>query len=470
MDPKDKDTQTPDPVQQMRDRLAGLVAEQSQVLNTALAAKRDLTDEENEKLKEIEASQSKLEEQIARHIAHAEAQARIQAPLPSPISSDVEHARAEREPQRQPQRQPPAKDQGVRPPITRRDARDPADTPTYGFATAQDWFKAIRTAAVNPSLIDRRLTYAQAAATTYANEGTGPEGGWAQPPEYSKDIVEAVMGAATLLGRMRPLPSNSNVYQIPVDESTQWGTAGVQAAKTSEGAASTVSNIALQQRVVVLYKASSFVNVSEELSVDNPASVQHITRVMARQLLGIVERWLLRGNGLAEPVGILIAPALVSVAAEASGNGAGTLIRKNLSKCSGRLLPGFDNEAFWVVSPSAAIEIDDLLLTAGGNTGRDLERGFGQTLLGKPVVKSMEAQPVGTAGDATAVAPSGFLTLVKTGGIRTDATIYFYFDQGLQTLRSYLRIGQVPLLSAAVAPKLDTSTTLSHCVTTATRS
>lgn len=466
MDPKDKDkTEAPDPVQQMRDRLAGLVAEQDKILNTALAAKRDLTDEENTKLKEIETDQTKLEEQVARHIAAAQARARLEQPLPSPVSSDVEHARAEREPQRQ-----APKDQGVRPPITRRDARDPADTPTHGFATQQEWFKAIRTAAVNPSLIDRRLTYAQAAATTFANEGSGPEGGWAQPPEYSKEIVEAVMGAASLLGRMRPLPSNSNVYQLSVDESTQWGTAGVQAAKTGEGAASTVSNLALQGRVVVLYKATSFVNVSEELSVDNPASVMHINRVMARQLLGIVERWLLRGNGLAEPVGILTAPALVKVAAESSGNGAGTLIRKNLSKCSGRLLPGFDNESFWVVSPSAKIEIEDLLLTAGGNTGRELQAGFGPTLLGKPVVTSMEAQAVGTEGDATCVAPSGFLTLVKAGGIRTDATIYFYFDQGLQTLRSYLRIGQVPLLSAAVAPKLDTSTTLSHCVTTATRS
>jgi hypothetical protein len=80
----------------------------------------------------------------------------------------------------------------------------------------------------------------------------------------------------------------------------------------------------------------------------------------------------------------------------------------------------------------------------------------------------MEAQAVGTAGDCTAIAPSGFLTLVK-GGVESQATIYFYFDQGLLTLRSYLRLGQVPLLSAAVTPKLDTATTLSHCVTTATR-
>jgi HK97 family phage major capsid protein len=189
---------------------------------------------------------------------------------------------------------------------------------------------------------------------------------------------------------------------------------------------------------------------------------------MARQLQGIVERWLLQGTGLGEPIGILKAPALVSVDAEASGNGSGTLIRKNLSKCAGRLMPGSEAEAFWIVSPSAKIEVADLMLAANGNTGEALRNGFGPGLLGFPVATSMESPAVGTAGDCTLVAPSGFLTLVK-GGIQSQATIYFYFDQGLQTLRSYIRIGQVPLLSAAVTPKLDTSTTLSHCVTTATR-
>jgi HK97 family phage major capsid protein len=341
MDPKDKKPpKEQDPVQQLRDRLAALVSEQEQILNSATAAKRDLTDDENAKLEKIEADQKKLENDVARRIAAAEAQERLDRQLPSLISGDVAHEKADaRAAGRNPDR---------RPPITGRDIE--ATSRTHGFASAQDWFKAIRVAAVNPSLIDRRLNAAQAAATTFANEAAGPEGGWAQPPEYSKEIVEAVMGQATLLGRMRPLQSTSNIYQIPVDETTQWGTAGVQAAKTAEGAAGTVSNLALQGRVVTLYKAVALTNVSEELATDNPATVQHITRVMSRQLLGVVERWLLRGSGMGEPVGILNAPALVSVAAEASGNGAGTLVRKNLSKCSGRLIPGYDNEAFWALS------------------------------------------------------------------------------------------------------------------------
>jgi HK97 family phage major capsid protein len=448
-----------DPVKQLQDRLAELVAKQTTITQAALAASRPLTDDEMKELKENEAAQERLGEEIERFEKAAKAQAKILAPVPSPISSEVAAAKAGSS-------STPPPTPGSGPSVTWQ-AEMSTKSPKGGFENAQAWFNAIKASAVRPDLVDHRLR-AYAAATTYANEGTGPEGGWAQPPEFSKEIIEAVMGQASLLGRMRPMQSSSNIYQAPVDESTQWGTTGIQAAKNAEGAAATVSNIALGQRVVTLYKATALVNMTEELVSDNPATIQHVTRIMARQLQGIVERWLLRGSGMGEPVGILNAPALVSVAAEASGNGANTLIRQNLAKMAGRLVPGFDAEAFFVMSPSARIAANDVLLTAGGNTGDYLGRGPGPTILGYPVVVSMEAQAVGTAGDATAVAPSGFMTLVK-GGVNSQATIFFYFDQGLTTLRSYIRLGQVPVLSSAVVPKLDTNTTLSHCVTTATR-
>lgn len=444
------------PVDRLRERLASLVGEQAAILQSATASSRDMTEDEKVKLREIEQGQAKLEEEIHHYIAAAEAQARLEAPQPSPISSPVVEAKAAaRIPQSEPLRHTP---------ITGTDVA--ATSKTFGFESVGKWLDAV--ALVKDGIIDRRLTNARAAQTTMANEGGGPEGGWAMPPDFSSGIIEAVAGQASLLGRMKPMQSNSNTYVAPVDESTGWGTAGIQAARTAEGAASAVSTIALGQRTVTLYKATALVNITEELSSDNPACAQHITRIVSRQLQGIVERWLLRGSGAGEPLGILNAAALVSVAAESSGNTSGTLIRQNISKMSGRLIPGFDAEAFWVQSPSAKIAIDDLMLSANGNTGAVYGQGFGGALLGYPRVTSMEAQAVGTAGDLTLVAPSGFMTLVK-GGIQSQATIYFAFDQGLTTLRAYIRLGQVPILSGAVVPKLDTATTLSHCVTTATR-
>jgi hypothetical protein len=142
MDPKDKKPpKEQDPVQQLRDRLAALVSEQEQILNSATAAKRDLTDDENAKLEKIEADQKKLENDVARRIAAAEAQERLDRQLPSLISGDVAHEKADaRAAGRNPDR---------RPPITGRDIE--ATSRTHGFASAQDWFKAIRASSIADS-------------------------------------------------------------------------------------------------------------------------------------------------------------------------------------------------------------------------------------------------------------------------------------------------------------------------------
>lgn len=453
MDPTNKD-----PVAAYDERILACLQTETQILETAQAAGRDLTDDERTKITETQASREQCEADKALYIRTRDAQARIERPAP----------RKTDEPGATSTTGVPvagATTSTTRRPITGRDVA--AESPTHGFESGQAWFRAIAQACANPSLTDRRLTAAQAAATTFANEGAGDQGGWAMPPDYAAGIVQVVMGQASLLGRMRPLQSNSNIYQVPVDETTDWGTSGVQPYKTAEGAATTVSNIALAQRVVTLYKASALVNVSEELSTDNPAAVTHITRAIAGRLNANVERWILRGSGVGEPLGILNAPALVSVGKD-SAQTADTITRGNLAKCAGRLIPGTDANAFWVASPSAKIGMLDVLLAANGNDGTNLQRGFGPTVLGYPIVTSMEAAAIGDAGDCTIVAPEGFLTLVK-GGIQSAATIYFYFDQGLTTLRAYLRLGQVPLLSAAVTPKVDTATTLSHCVTTEAR-
>lgn len=441
-------------VDRLRERLLSLTTDEANILQTAEAAKRDLFDDEKTKLSDIQASRKSLEDEVALRIAAAEAQARLLAPQPSPISSPVAEARAA-------VRQPA---EPTRSPVTGIELA--ALSPTGGFNKGPgEFLAAIR--ATHQGSFDLRLK-AMAAQTVYANEGAGPEGAWALPPEFAAGIVEAVAGQASLLGKMKPMQSTSNFFIAPVDESTSWGTTGVQGAKRGEAAAASPSKIAISQRVVQLYKADCFVNVTEELNADNPAVGQYITRIMGRQLQGVVERWLLRGSGVGEPIGILNAPALVSVAAEASGNTTGTLIRQNFSKMSGRILPGYDSEAFWVCSPSAKIACNDVKLSANGNTGAFIQAGFGDPMLGYPCITSMEAQPVGTAGDCTLVAPSGFMTLTR-GGVQSQATIFFAFDQGLTSLRAYIRLGQVPILTTAVVPKLDTATTLSHCVTTATR-
>lgn len=456
MDPK---TQNPDPVAKLRDQLTALKSEQAQIANSALARGDGLTADENKRLKEIETETSRMADDLERLHNALAAQEDLAKPQPRKVEPGTVSASAA---------SPSGASSSTRPeyhPIYGNDLA--ATSPTQGFASPVDFFKAIRNSAASPGSTDRRLVAAKAAATTFANEGSGPEGGWAMPTQYAQNIVKAVLGDGSLAGRMNPMQSASSVYQIPVDETTDWGSTGIQAAKTAEGGSATVSNLALVNRTVTLYKATAMVNVSEELAIDNPAVVQHITRSMAGRLNAILNKWIVNGSGAGEPWGILKAPALVSVDKD-SGQTASTITKGNLSKMAGRCLDA-DQGAFWLASPSAVIGLEDVLLGAGGNTGADFQRGFGPPILGFPVVRSVEAAAIGTAGDCTLVAPSGFISLVK-GSVQSDATIFFYFDQGLTTLRAYVRYGQVPVLSSAVVPRVDTATTLSHCVTTAVRS
>jgi hypothetical protein len=83
------------------------------------------------------------------------------------------------------------------------------------------------------------------------------------------------------------------------------------------------------------------------------------------------------------------------------------------------------------------------------------------------VISSLELPAVGTQGDAILVNPAGLLTFAK--GVETQITPVFMFDQGINSIRVHIRIGQVPALSAAVTPTLDTANTVSHLVTVATR-
>lgn len=403
--------------------LAGLSEEEGTILNCADAEGRDLSPADVARLDQIEARRDKLTGDLNRHARALE----VKAELAERKAFVAARSNAGR--------------------ITGGELAV-ARSRTAGFRNLVDFTRAIRAQYDSGAPKDERFE-AYAAATTTANEGAGPAGGWAVPPGLAAPIVEAVAGPGSLLGMMRPVPVDRTTA-IPVDTGTAWGTTGIQAAPTAEGASTTATVPALALATPTLYKATALANVTEELIADSPRAAEALAGIVGRQLRGAAERWILRGTGAGEPLGILSSPALISV----PGTGAGTLTASHVAAAAGRLLPG-DPGAFIVAGPGAT----------GALTA--IELGGGRLPL--PVVTSMEAPAVGTAGDATLVAPSGFAVHVHSSSFTQQMTIYFAFDQHVATLRAYVRLGMAPLLSAPVTPKLDSSTTVSHAVTTATR-
>jgi HK97 family phage major capsid protein len=402
--------------------LATLNEEEGSIVNRADAEARDLSDAEAARLDAIEARRVKMTDDLDRHSRVLKARA------------DLVESKA-----RETIRSHQARITGG----TLAIARDPM----AGYQHGGQFLADLR--AVHETGVYTERLRAYAAATTSANEKTGPGGGWAVPSGPAGPIAQAIAGAGSLLDAMRPVFVDRTT-PIPVDPSGSWSTSGVQAAPTAEGDATTATIPALSQATPTLYKATVLVHAGEEFMSDTPAAFDALAKMIGRALRGVVERWILRGSGVGEPLGILNSPALIAV----PGTGAGTLTAAHVAADAGRIVPG-DPGAFIVASPSATGALAAIEL-AGGR-------------LPAPVVTSMEAPALGTAGDCTFVAPSGFAVHVKAGSFTPQATIYFQFDQGLHSLRAWVRLGMVPLLAAPVTPAVDTSTTVSHCVTTATR-
>ena len=105
-------------------------------------------------------------------------------------------------------------------------------------------------------------------------------------------------------------------------------------------------------------------------------------------------------------------------------------------------------------------------------TGIDLiARQIGPKLsdrLGRPVVVTEACAALGTSGDIILWDPKGYLSVVKTGGVRSDVSIHLWFDQSVTAFRFVMRMNGQPWLGAAVARK-NGSNTLSTVVALAAR-
>lgn len=336
---------------------------------------------------------------------------------------------------------------------------------TNGFRSLAGWLGAVRNAASGQ--IDGRLV--QNAVTTYGGEGGpgGETGGFAVPPQFAASITELVLSESTVVGALNPLPCDTNMLVLPVDESTPHGTTGIQAGWYGEGAAITPSAPNLKQVTVNLFKASAFVHLSDELLEDSPAIGAHVARVMAAKANALLEEAVVAGNGQAKPLGFLSAPSLVTQAKSATGSTA--ITATDLGNMVGRLIPGAFASAFWVVHSSVLAKLWGITVGQMPVVTQDYTKSPYGTLLGRPIYVSEFAKDYNTVGDIMLVSPAGYALAVKAGGARFASSIHFAFDQGLQSFRLTMRVGGTPMLSAPTTRK-NGSDTQSHLIALAVRS
>lgn len=344
--------------------------------------------------------------------------------------------------------------------LARTDEPNPATT--GGFRSLAEFAVAVRSANMNLG-IDQRL----AAPTGYQqNQGAAAEG-FLVPVEYRNNIWSLAFDPSDLLGMVTPEPTSSNAISVVKDESTPWGTTGVQAYWRSEAAQMTASKWTPTNTIVQLHELYAFVLATQEILDDAPRLQDKLTTQAARAIRWVASDAIMWGDGNGKPLGFMNGTSLVTVSKE-SGQAASTLAVANILKMSSRMLR-MGGRPIWLANSDTEPQL--AALTLGNipfflpNNQPGIASPYEGSVRGRPMMFTEHCKSLTTLGDIVFADLDGYLLATKQGGgVDFAASIHLFFDYGVQAFRWTFRLGGQPYLSTAVSPA-NGSNTKSHFVT-----
>lgn len=297
----------------------------------------------------------------------------------------------------------------------------------------------------------------ESAIKTDMVEDSGNLGGWAIPEDFDARLLQATMTASEFLGLIPrisvSLPAGRwpmmNIFTAPT--AGGGGTAesaGITGAVRAEGGAYTETNATLEQlewRVNDVTAGS--IQVSKELRRDVSAIEGLLTRLVAINDQAKQEYFVLQGNGVAQPLGVLSSAALIDVS-PATNNlfswvDALSMFSQFYMMDMGR--------ATWLIHPSIIPDIGTMEVgTAGGNTFvANMTGSLPLQLNGLPIRKSQHLAQANSSGDAILVDWSAY-QIWDLGGAYIDFSEHVGFLNGLDTWRFGRYMDGKPLWRAPI--------------------
>ena len=451
-------------IQEMREAQAAAHANGAAIAAAADAEGRQLSTDDMDRLENFQLEFRGLDDQIAKKQILAD-QAEKLAAVSERRTSDVE---------------PTTEPRGVSR-ITGGTFRND-DRGMWGFRDLGEWANAVaRANRPGAPQMDERLRTELRADPDGANEAIDSEGGFAVPPDARRDINQLIRGEDSLLGRCDEITTGSNRLTVPTDETTPWGSAGIQAYWDSEASQATQSKPSIQEVGVTLHKLRALAPVTDELLEDNSAMAAYLNRKAPEVLTYKINEAIVQGTGAGQPLGILTSGGKVEVA-KVGSQVADTVVGLNVIEMWSRLYAPSRPKAVWLINQDVEPELLTLMKVGKLDTGAS-DTGWGAvlytpagglsgapygTLFGRPVIPTQACETLGDAGDIILADLGQYLAPVKGGGIRSSSSIHLWFDWDVTAFKFTFRMGGQPWLSAPISPR-DGSTTLSPFVTLAVR-
>lgn len=451
-------TNPQDTIETLRGKLVQLKDAAQVIQNTADAEKRDLSDLEKQDVSQIFAQFSDTEAEIDRREKIAALDAKLSAPQPRLTEP------GDLRPQSGAQTMTQLSARGHTT-ITGGDYNGVTSKGAWGWRSIGEFAKGAQRA--KAGLVDPRI---QNAPATFGSEGTNADGGYAVPPDFRAEIMKLVLSEASLLSRTDQQVTSSKGITLPTDSSTPWQTSGgVLGGWVAEGADITLSKPALGQLTVNTNKLAALVPVTDELLEDVNSLSRYLTTKVPEKFNSLLNTAIVAGTGTGQPQGLLNSASKVTQAAEA-GQGAGTIVAKNIVNMWSRLYAPLRQDAVWLINQDCERQL--LLLAMPGTAPQvplymppgGLSAAPFATIMGRPVIPVEACSALGTEGDIILTSLSSYLSVLKSGGLRQDVSIHLYFNSDHTAFRFVMRVGGQSYWSAALA-RQNGSNTLSNIIT-----
>lgn len=302
---------------------------------------------------------------------------------------------------------------------------------------------------------DTRLRAIYKSTKALATDGGGA-GGYTVPTEYSAQLLQVAAAQSPILARVRRIPVNAPVGEYPALDQYLAPTAGsgdtalaanVKPAKRAEGAAYTETQPEFEMiRYRIHDAAAGMVKVTKELRADSAAGIEAFLRnVIGVSVASKVEYQILRGSGVAEPMGILNAPALVNITPDTNN----TFAYADAVEMVARF-KAVAGQPVWIYHPGMINDIAAFQIGTGGAAFvNSMSAGMTLSLLGYPLLTS-EHLPQPDNSGCVVLADLGAYLLFEKGGLYIEFSEHAAFTEGKDIWRFGMRCDGQPWMKSAI--------------------
>lgn len=312
--------------------------------------------------------------------------------------------------------------------------------------------------------------------------GSNVEGGFLVPVEMANFVYSEMLESNPFMSRCTLLPMEHSSITVPfIAESSRLATgvhgigSGIGPPHAAEAAALADISPKWGACQLFLHKIAGRCRVSNEMLEDSRMAMSVLLpRLFADALNFRFQHEVINGSGAGECLGILNAPATISVAKEA-GQAADTIETANIVKMFARLLPEAQRNCVWLASLNTLPQLLTLTVNVGtggsyvwlvgGDRGAALANAAPLTILGKPLHLTEHCPALGDQGDIIAFDPRAYAIGRKVGSsVRIETSEHYRFENDQTVFRAIMRVDGQPLQANAITPA-NGGDTLSSFVT-----